>query len=95
MKRIILIARNIVKPIISRGKTSEVDELCTYIRHKTNYIWLVYALEKNSLKPFDLGLQRTILIKIFLFAKLIIIKRLPNEIYFIQIILKTVRELSR
>ncbi|WP_163394154.1 IS1 family transposase [Flavobacterium limi] len=48
LKRIILIARNIVKPIISRGKTYEVDELCTYIRHKKNYIWLVYALEKNS-----------------------------------------------
>lgn len=48
LKRIISIARNIVKPIISRGKTYEVDELCTYIRHKKNYIWLVYELEKNS-----------------------------------------------
>jgi len=48
LKRIISIARNIVKPIISKGKTYEVDELCTYIRHKKNYIWLVYALEKNS-----------------------------------------------
>lgn len=38
LKRIILIARNIVKPIISRGKTYEVDELFTYIRHKKNYI---------------------------------------------------------
>ncbi|WP_163410241.1 IS1 family transposase [Flavobacterium ajazii] len=48
LKRIISIARNIVKPIISRGKIYEVDELCTYIRHKKNYMWLVYALEKNS-----------------------------------------------
>jgi len=48
LKRIVFIARNITKPIISRGKTYEVDELCTYIRHKKNYIWLVYALEKNS-----------------------------------------------
>ncbi|WP_410744287.1 IS1 family transposase [Flavobacterium sp. 1355] len=48
LKRIISIARSITKPIISRGKTYEVDELCTYIRHKKNYIWLVYALEKNS-----------------------------------------------
>nr|WP_230406458.1 IS1 family transposase [Flavobacterium fluviale] len=48
LKRIILIARSIAKPIISRGKTYEVDELCTYIKHKKNYIWLVYALEKNS-----------------------------------------------
>ncbi|CAA9197345.1 IS1 family transposase ISEcret4 [Flavobacterium bizetiae] len=48
LKRIVIIARNITKPIISKGKTYEVDELCTYIRHKKNYIWLVYALEKNS-----------------------------------------------
>lgn len=48
LKRIVSIARNIIRPIISRGKTHEVDELCTYIRHKKNYIWLVYALEKNS-----------------------------------------------
>jgi insertion element IS1 protein InsB len=32
----------------SKGKTYEVDEMCTYIRHKRNFIWLVYALEKNS-----------------------------------------------
>ena len=48
LKRIVSIARNITKPIISKGKTYEVDELCTYIRHKKNYIWLVYTLEKNS-----------------------------------------------
>ncbi|WP_256527359.1 IS1 family transposase [Flavobacterium sp. HSC-32F16] len=48
LKRIVSIAKNISKPIISRGKTYEVDEMCTYIRHKKNYIWLVYALEKNS-----------------------------------------------
>ena len=48
LKRIVSIARNIQQPIISKGKIYEVDELCTYIRHKKNYIWLVYALEKNS-----------------------------------------------
>lgn len=44
LKRIVSIARNITKPIISRDKTYEVDEQCTYIRHKKNYIWLVNAL---------------------------------------------------
>ncbi|MCV2486506.1 hypothetical protein OD917_16350 [Flavobacterium sp. SH_e] len=34
LKRIVSIARNITRPIVSRGKTYEVDELCTYIRHK-------------------------------------------------------------
>jgi len=48
LKRIVSIAGSIFKPIISKGKIYEVDELCTYIRHKKNYIWLVYALEKNS-----------------------------------------------
>ncbi|MBP4137253.1 IS1 family transposase [Flavobacterium sp. P7388] len=48
LKRIVSIAKTINQPIISKGKTYEVDELCTYIRHKKNYIWLVYALEKNS-----------------------------------------------
>ncbi|AWM12959.1 IS1 family transposase [Flavobacterium sediminis] len=48
LKRIVSIAKSIISPIISKGKTYEVDELCTYIRHKKNYIWLVYALERNS-----------------------------------------------
>ena len=45
LKRIISIAGNIVKSIISRGKTYEVDELCAYNRHKKNYIWLVYNID--------------------------------------------------
>ncbi|WP_310283639.1 IS1 family transposase [Flavobacterium piscis] len=48
LKRIVSIAKTINQPIISKGKTYEVDEMCTYIRHKRNFIWLVYALEKNS-----------------------------------------------
>ena len=48
LKRIISIARNIHQPIISKGNVYEVDEMCTYIRNKRNFIWLVYALDKNS-----------------------------------------------
>lgn len=57
LKRIVLIAKNISQPIISRGKSYEVDEICTYIRHKQNFIWLVYALEKDSKKvvSFNVG----------------------------------------
>jgi len=57
LKRIVLIARNIPKPIISKGKSYEVDELCTYIRHKRNFIWVVYALEKESknIVSFNVG----------------------------------------
>ncbi|MBC5834518.1 IS1 family transposase [Flavobacterium sp. F372] len=57
LKRIITIATNIHQPIISKGKTYEVDEMCTYIRHKRNFIWLVYALEKESknIVSFNVG----------------------------------------
>jgi len=48
LKRIISIAENINQPIISKGKDYEVDEMRTYIRHKRNFIWLIYALEKES-----------------------------------------------
>ncbi|SNR93188.1 IS1 transposase, partial [Flavobacterium sp. ov086] len=48
LKRILLIAGKINQPITSKGKTYEVDEMCTYISHKRNFIWLVYALDKNS-----------------------------------------------
>jgi insertion element IS1 protein InsB len=41
LKRFVSIVRNIVKPIISKSKIYEVDELCTYIRHKQNFIWFV------------------------------------------------------
>ena len=57
LKRIVSIAKTIHQPIISKGKIYEVDEMCTYIRHKRNFIWLVYALEKNSKKvvSFNVG----------------------------------------
>lgn len=57
LKRIVLIAKNICQPIISKGKNYEVDEICTYVRHKQNSIWLVYALEKDSKKVvgFNVG----------------------------------------
>ncbi|MFB3386617.1 IS1 family transposase [Flavobacterium sp. LAR06] len=48
LKRIVSIARKINRPVISRGKTYEVDEMCTYMKHKRNCIWLVYALERDS-----------------------------------------------
>lgn len=40
LRRIIAIAKSIHQPIINMGKTYEIDEMCTYIRHKRNFIWL-------------------------------------------------------
>lgn len=92
LKRIISIARSITKPIISRGKTYEVDELCTYIRHKKNYIWLVYALEKNSknVVSFNVGkrtnktLNRVLETLKLSDAKMIFTDRLKNYRYLID-----------
>ncbi|MCD0472680.1 IS1 family transposase [Flavobacterium sp. JAS] len=92
LKRIVFIARNITKPIISKGKTYEVDELCTYIRHKKNYIWLVYALEKNSktVVSFNVGkrtnktLNRVLEILKLSEAKKIFTDRLKNYRYLID-----------
>jgi len=47
LKRIVAIAKKINQPIMFKGKTYKVDEMCTYIGHKRNFIRLVYALEKN------------------------------------------------
>ncbi|MBO9584362.1 MAG: IS1 family transposase [Flavobacterium sp.] len=92
LKRIVSIARNIAKPIISRGKIYEVDELCTYIRHKKNYIWLVYALKKNSktVVSFNVGKRTNKTLKRVLEtlklsdAKKIFTDRLKNYKYLIS-----------
>ena len=57
LKRIVSIAKNINQPIISKGKSYEVDEMRIYVRQKQNFIWLVYALEKDSKKivSFNVG----------------------------------------
>lgn len=47
LKRIMAIARNLPKPVISKGQTYEVDELCTFIKQKDRRIWVVYALERE------------------------------------------------
>lgn len=48
LKRITSIAKNISQPVISKGKTYEVDEIRTYIKRKNKLIWIVYALERVS-----------------------------------------------
>lgn len=48
LKRIVTIAKNIHQPIVNKGRTYEVDELCTYISHKRNFSWIVLALERET-----------------------------------------------
>mgnify|MGYP001288020257 CR=1 FL=1 len=92
LKRIITIAKNIQQPIISKGKTYEVDEMCTYIRRKRNYIWLVYALEKESksVVSFNIGkrtnktLNRVVETLKLSWAKKIFTDRLKNYRFLID-----------
>lgn len=92
LKRIVAIAKNINQPSISKGKTYEVDEMCTYIRHKRNFIWLVYALEKDSksVVSFNVGkrtnktLSRVVDTLKLSEAKRIFTDRLKNYSYLID-----------
>jgi len=53
LKRIILIARKIKKPIIPQNRIYEIDEMRSYIKKKTNPIWIVYALDRVSKKVIN------------------------------------------
>lgn len=50
LKRIINIAKNIIQPVISKGKTYQVDEIRTYIKRKDRLFWIVYALQEETKK---------------------------------------------
>ena len=92
LKRIVSIAKSINQPIISKGKEYEVDELCIFIRQKRNFIWLVYALEKDSknVVSFNVGkrtnktLWRVIETLKLSQAKRIFTDRLKNYRYLIE-----------
>ncbi len=87
LKRIIAIAKQVQKPIISYGKEYEVDELCTYIRNKRNFSWIVLALEGNR-KGLSVLLLANEIIKPLHFAPFLVKKifsdRLMNYKYLIH-----------
>lgn len=59
LRRIIKIARNIKRPCpILRGKSYEVDELFTYLKHKNNRICIAYSFEKESKSVIDFVVGR-------------------------------------
>ena len=54
LRRIVLIAASISKPLIPQNQPSfEVDELWTYIGRKENEYWLAYGLDKATGKIVD------------------------------------------
>jgi hypothetical protein len=46
LRRIKSIAQNIVPPVLSFGRTYELDEMRLFIRKKSNLMWLVYVIDK-------------------------------------------------
>lgn len=99
LKRIISIAKHIQKPIISKGKTYEVDELCTYIHHKRNFSWIVMAFERETKRvvTFSVGkrtnktLNRVLDVLKLSEAKKVFTDRLKNYRYLIDARLHSVK----
>ncbi len=48
LKRIINISDNILQPKISFSQSYELDEMRFFIGNKSNPMWLVYAINKNT-----------------------------------------------
>ncbi len=48
LKRILSVAHKITPPILSLYKTYELDELNTFIGNKTQRVWIVCALQKDT-----------------------------------------------
>jgi insertion element IS1 protein InsB len=57
LSRIKKIAQSIKQPPIPLNQTYEVDELCTFVKHKENRIWVVYAFcrETGKVGSFNVG----------------------------------------
>ena len=48
MRRILLIAESIVRPIVPKHRIYEVDEMKSFVKRKNNHIWIAYALDRHS-----------------------------------------------
>ena len=53
LKRILIIAKSIIKPVIAMNKTYEVDEMRTYYKNKGRLLWIVYALQRETNRVVD------------------------------------------
>ncbi len=53
LSRILKLSKKVKKPMIPKGKIYEMDELCTYIRHKGNRIWIAYIIRKDTREVID------------------------------------------
>ncbi len=53
LKRIVMISKEIKKPLISLYKIYELDELCTYVQNKHNRQWIVYSINTHNKEVVD------------------------------------------
>jgi insertion element IS1 protein InsB len=53
IKRILAIAKSILKPAVLFDKAYEVDEMRTYYKSKGRPLWIVYALQKDTKQIAD------------------------------------------
>lgn len=53
LKRILITAEAITKPVTFLHKSYKVDEVCTYCKSKGKKIWIVYALQKDNKQVAD------------------------------------------
>lgn len=91
LKRILSIAANTAKPIISKGGHYEVDEMRSYIKKKSRMIWIVYAMERitKTVVSFNIGARTNktlnVVLKTLQFAeaKTIYTDKLPAYKYLI------------
>lgn len=58
MKRIVWIAKMLVKPFVTLGKEYELDEMCTYVKRKTRKRWIVYAIDRTTKEVADFAVGR-------------------------------------
>ncbi len=92
LSRIVLIAKKIQQPIITTGKSYQVDEMRTYIKRKDKLIWIVYALEEETkaVMNFNVGrrtnktLKKVITSLELSVAKKIVTDKLKNYKYLIK-----------
>lgn len=56
--RILKISRVVKRPPILLGKEYEMDEIKTFVERKTKYIWVAYAIQKDTKEVVDFVVGR-------------------------------------
>jgi insertion element IS1 protein InsB len=58
IRRIVLIAKSVRKPMIETQQTYELDELRTYVGNKKHLSWIAYAIRKDTKEVVDFNIGR-------------------------------------